>query len=147
MIEHSKNRTIRTKPFFRIFFLILLITLLASCASKEGIIVEGRYSTSFEVSVFMPCRTNNQKELWESANKNTVYWLTSTPTSHFSEQLKSYYSLMEPTGELNMYVKFIGDISPTKKNGYGHLGMYSNQVTVTEVVEMEPWVDRQCPLE
>lgn len=147
MIEHSKNRTIRTKPFFRIFFLILLITLLASCASKEGIIVEGRYSTSFEVSVFMPCRTNNQKELWESADKNSVYWLTSTPASHFSEQLKPYYSLMEPTGELNMYVKFIGDISPTKKNGYGHLGMYSNQVTVTEVVEMEPWVDRQCPLE
>lgn len=120
---------------------------LVSCASREGIVVEGRYSTSFEVSVFMPCRTDNQKELWESANKNTDYWLTSTPASDFSEQLKSYYPFMEPTGELHMYVKFVGDISPTKKNGYGHLGMYSNQVTVTEVLEMEPWVDRQCPLE
>ena len=148
MKDHSQYLTILQKSSIRLLFILLIgITQLTSCFSGEDTVLEGRYTTAFEISDFMPCNTRYQKEYWDSANNNSVYWLTSTPESNFNEQLKTYLHLLGPTGELNMYVKFVGNISPTKKNGYGHLGMYSNQVTVTEVVEMEPWMDQQCPLE
>ena len=71
--------------------------------------------------------------------KDVDYWLTSTPDSGFNEQLKTFNSLREPTGRLKTYVKFVGTISPTKQNGYGHLNMYSNRITVREILDMKPW--------
>jgi len=79
--------------------------------------------------------------------KDVEYWLTSTPDSGFNEQLKTFNSLREPTGRLKTYVKFVGTISPTKQNGYGHLNMYSNQITVTEILDMKPWDDTLSQME
>ena len=72
------------------------------------------------------------------------YWLTSTPDSGFNEQFKDFESQRGPTGELRLFVKFAGTVSPTKKLGYGHLGVYSNQIAVSEVLEMQPWIESQC---
>jgi len=128
-----------------IFITIMLSNLLVSCTSPQDSVFEGLFSTSFEVSVFYPCGMSTHKEYVEGVGyKDLGYWLTSTPDSGFNEQLKTFHSLREPTGQLRMYVKFVGTISPTKQNGYGHLNMYSNQITVTEVFDMKPWDDTLC---
>ena len=127
-----------------ISFLVITIMpamLLASCKSPQDSIYEGHFISAFEVSAFFPCGTENVDGAgyWDFA-----YWLTSTPESGFSEQLATFISQSESKWEYNLYVKVVGKTSPTKKNGYGHLGMYSNQITVKEVLEMKPWDDSHC---
>ena len=106
------------------------------------------FSTSFEVSVFYPCGMSSHAENVEGVGyKDLEYWLTSTPDSGYNEQLKTFYSVRAPTGRLKTYVKFVETISPTKQNGYGHLNMYSNQITVTEILDMKPWDDTLSQME
>jgi len=126
---------------------MVLANLLTSCTSfvKSEATFEGLYATSFEVSVFYPCGMGTQTEDTEDqGNKDMEYWLTSTPDSGFHEQLEKFSDLAEPTG-LRVYVKFTGVLSPTKPfGGYGHLGMYKNEITVTKILEMKPWSDNLC---
>jgi hypothetical protein len=124
--------------------LIMLANLLTSCTSfaKSEATFEGLYATSFEASVFYPCGMTEDIE--NQGNKDLGYWLTSTLDSGFNEQLTEFSALEEPTG-LRVYAKFIGVLSPTKPfGGYGHLGMYKNEITVTEILEMKPWSDNLC---
>ena len=124
----------------------MLSFLLTSCASSRGSIFEGRYTTAFEVSVFHPCGVSIPTELVEDAGFQ-MYWLESAPDSGFNERLDTFHSLRGSTGELKLFVKFVGTTSPTKPFGYGHLGMWANQVTVVEVLDMRPWVANQCQFE
>jgi len=144
MKHKPPNTAFSQKRIPLIIITIMLSNLLASCTSLQDSIFEGLFSTSFEVSVFYPCDTEYVEGVY---NKDLEYWLTSTSDSGFNEQLKTFHSLIEPTGQLKMYVQFVGRISPTKQNGYGHLGMYSNQITVTEILDMKPWVDTLCQSE
>ena len=123
---------------------MMLASLLTSCTSfvKSEATFEGLYATSFEASVFYPCGMTENIE--DQGNKDMEYWLTSTPDSGFHEQLEKFSDLAEPTG-LRVYVKFTGVLSPTKPfGGYGHLGMYKNEVTVTRILEMKSWSDNLC---
>ena len=126
---------------------IILANLLTSCTSfvKSEETFEGLFVTSFEVSVFYPCGMGMQTEgIEDQGNKDLGYWLTSTPDSGFNEQLTKFSTLTDPTG-LRVYVKFIGVHSPTKLfGGYGHLGMYKKEITVTKILEMKPWSDNLC---
>jgi len=143
-----KHKSFTHISFIKFSLLIAVLMMLASpltsCASfvKSEATFEGLYATSFEVSVFYPCGMT--EDIDDQGNKDLGYWLTSTPDSGFNEQLTEFSALREPTG-LRVYVKFIGVLSPTKPfGGYGHLGMYSNQVTVLEVLDMKPWSDSEC---
>jgi len=123
---------------------LILASLLTSCTSfvKSEATFEGLYATSFEVSVFYPCGMTEDIDGQE--NKDLGYWLTSKPDSGFNEQLTEFSTLREPTG-LRVYVKFIGVPSPTKPfGGYGHLGIYKNEVAVIKILEMKPWSDSEC---
>ena len=123
---------------------MMLVSLLTSCTSfvKSETTFEGLYATSFEVSIFYPCGMT--EDIDDQGDKGLGYWLTSTPDSGFNEQLTKFSTLREPTG-LRVYVKFIGVLSPTKPfGGYGHLGMYKNEVTVTKILEMKSWSDNLC---
>jgi hypothetical protein len=143
-----KHKSFTHISFTRFFLLIavsiMLASLLTSCASfiKSEATFEGLYVTSFEVSVFYPCGMT--EDIDDQGNKDLGYWLTSTPDSSFNEQMTRFSTLREPTG-LRVYVKFIGVLSPTKPfGGYGHLGMYKNEVTITKVLEMKSWSDNLC---
>lgn len=128
--------------------MIMLSYLLAACTSPGESIYEGFFSSAFEVSVFYPCGMSTPTALvGESGYIETGFWLVSTPDSRFSEQLQEFHAYREPTGQLNLYVKVVGTTSPTKAHGYGHLGMYSNQINVTEVLDMKLWDDHLCRLE
>ena len=123
---------------------IMLASPLTSCTSfvKSEATFEGLYATSFEVSVFYPCDMTENVD--DQGNKDLGYWLTSKPDSGFNEQLTKFSTLAEPTG-LRVYVKFTGVRSPTKPfGGYGHLGMYKNEVAVIKILEMKPWSDSEC---
>ena len=123
---------------------IMLANLLTSCISfvKSEATFEGLYATSFEVSVFYPC--GMAEDIEDQGNKDLGYWLTSTLDSGFNEQLTEFAALEEPTG-LRVYVKFTGVRSPTKPfGGYGHLGIYKNEVAVIKILEMKPWSDSEC---
>ena len=127
---------------------IILSILLASCTPPQDSIYEGLFSSAFEVSVFYPCGLSTPTALvGESGYVETGYWLISTPDSGFNEQLQEFHSLRGPTGQLSVYVKVVGKLSPTKEHGYGHLGMYSNEISVLEVLDMKPWDDNLCQLE
>ena len=127
---------------------IILSILMASCSAPKESNYEGFFSSAFEVSVFYPCGLSTPTALvGKSGYIESGYWLVSTPDSRFSEQLQDFHAYREPTGQLNLYVKVVGTTSPTKEHGYGHLGMYSNQINVTEVLDMKLWDDRLCQLE
>jgi hypothetical protein len=127
---------------------IMLASLVASCTSfgKSEATFEGLFVSSFEASIFYPCSMGIQiEEMIEAqGSKDLGYWLTSRSDSGFNEQLTEFAALEEPTG-LRMYVKFTGVRSPTKPfGGYGHLGMYKDEVTVIKILEMKPWSDGLC---
>ena len=126
----------------------MLANLLTACSSPKVSTFEGLFVEAFELSVFYPCGMSTPARFDEGVSDNdSGYWLTSISGSGFNEQLENFFSLREPTGELHMYVKFLGTLSPTKQNGYGHLGMYSKQISVIDLLDMQPWVDHQCDLE
>ena len=126
---------------------IMLVNLLTSCTSfaKSEATFEGLFVSSFEASIFYPCSMGIQiEEIEDQGSKDLGYWLTSRPDSDFNEQLTKFSTLAEPTG-LRVYVKFTGVRSPTKPfGGYGHLGIYKNEVAVIKILEMKPWSDSQC---
>jgi hypothetical protein len=80
----------------------------------------------------------------EELDNDNLYWLISTPLSGFNEQLGAFYSLIDPRGQLQVYVKFSGTAAPPKEFGYSHLGIYSRQVTVNPVLIMKPYTANEC---
>jgi hypothetical protein len=100
----------------------------------------GHFVSSFEVSAFTPCTPETQVPGFSGA-----YWVSSTPESGFYTRYAEVTGVVQrqqPAG-VPVYVHFIGDVSPDSKNGYGHLGGYAHEVTVTQVLEMS--LDGVCP--
>ena len=148
-MKHTPTYTSFSQKLIPIMVItIVLSCLLASCTLPKEQTYGGLFSSAFEVSVFYPCGLSTPTALvGESGYIETGYWLISTPDSGFNEQLQDFHSFREPTGQLSMYVKVVGTLSPTKEHGYGHLGMYSNEITVKEVLGMKLWDEHQCQLE
>ena len=97
---------------------------------------KGFYINGFEVSSFVPC------DMVDDLAQGTGYWLNG-----ISEMSDQYYALVQSsgfdqgTGYLSVYVRFNGELSPPG-GGYGHLGAYEREVTVTKLLEMS--LDGQC---
>lgn len=93
----------------------------------------GLYLQGFEVSVFTPCGRG-------SPSSTTGYWLTGNAAFH------ERYSALATTRGSNgfgpvVYTRFTGTLSA--EGGYGHLGVYKREITVTSVTEMAIRTD--CP--
>lgn len=133
--------------FSTVIFLIGVVLSAIACGksnistSAEGTIFEGHYVTKFEVSSFVPCG-NDQLPGYGSG-----YWLVANPDSNFFEQYETIISNVPSNKrreEIVVYARFIGELSPTRPvfSGYGHLGLYTNIITVTKVFDVS--LDQEC---
>lgn len=116
-------------------------------------VFEGRYTSAFEVSVFYPCSMKITEEYVEGFGyKSLGYWLRSVPESGFQKQFQQIRSqVVAATDEgiptVSVFVRFVGALSTTEDElgkGYGHMGLYTNEITVTNVLEMKTWDDSLC---
>jgi len=130
--------------------LLILVTFLGSgCilpwSASRGSTFEGLYTSSFEVSSFVPCK------LHQAPGYGQGYWLAAIPDSGFFEHYDAItprngmdYKPLDSPGVV-VFVRFVGDLSPASASpfeGYGHLSAYTRQITVTEVLEMT--LEGQC---
>jgi len=90
-------------------------------ASPSSGVFRGRYKRDFEVSSFTPC---DSSERW---------WVS-------GEVLPLRAPLGEKTG--TVYAEVRGDLS--SKGSYGHLGAYSRELVVREVVTTRLPSDKDC---
>ena len=92
----------------------------------------GHFTSSFEVSSFVPCAPETPVPGYFS----NAYWVSSTPESGFYDRyidVTGTPRAQQPAGK-TVYVHIIGDLSP--EGEHGHLGGYSHEITVTQVLEM-----------
>ncbi len=91
----------------------------------------GYYTNGFEVSAFVPC--DEPAEQW---------WLSSDPALNFYDQYQALVTPVLPPsgGYVPVFLRFVGTVSPP--GSYGHLGAYTREATVEEVIEMS--LDGTC---
>ncbi|MFN8414108.1 MAG: hypothetical protein U0Z26_17140 [Anaerolineales bacterium] len=129
--------------------------LLSPTVVPTSSVFVGRFTSAFEVSVFYPCNLKVDEEYVKGFGYRSLgYWIKALPESGFYEQFEPFLSqAILATGnerpEVTVFVRFVGVLSPTKSNlekgsGYGHMGMYTNEVTAIKVLEMKPLSDDQC---
>jgi hypothetical protein len=121
-------------------FAIWSRTFQQADTGRRDVEFRGHFVSAFEVSSFTPCEPETQVPGFYGA-----YWVTSTAESGFYTryaEVTGVAQAQQPAG-VPVYVHFIGDVSPDSKNGYGHLGGYAHEVTVTQVLEMS--LDGECP--
>lgn len=87
----------------------------------------GTYSWGFEVSEFRKC------------NASDKWWVTG---SAGEELVAKYRSLRNDTMYQQIYVRLRGTVSETGQ--YGHLGAYTNEFEVTEVIESRNLRPGEC---
>jgi hypothetical protein len=129
-------RILQFIAFTPVFLLVSCsIFVPASTPAPASTEFEGFYTSSFEVSSFVKCGMNSQSGYGQG------YWLVST--TEFQEKFRrtlsgaagTYGPKDNPRVFDTVYVRFTGTLSP--KGNYGHLGAYSNEVTVIKVIEMK----------
>ncbi len=85
---------------------------------------QGYYLQEFEVSSFVPCGS------WRDPGYGVGYWL-----DWRKGQYQRYEEEVSNAGaDRKVYLRFKGHLSSV--GSYGHLGKYSRQVTVGEVIEI-----------
>jgi hypothetical protein len=96
----------------------------------------GYYTSGFEVSSFVPCASG------DVPGYGAGYWLNSEPESGFYDQYSQLSQSVNPPpgGYVTVFTRFRARLSPP--GSYGHLGAYSHEITVTEVLEMS--LDGTC---
>jgi len=96
----------------------------------------GYYTNGFEVSAFVPCEESG------ATGSGEGWWLGADPGINFYEQYSAIAASVNPPagGYVTVFVRFRGTASPP--GNYGHLGAYSREVTVHEVLEMT--LDGSC---
>ena len=99
--------------------------------------LSGYYTSGFEVSSFVPCEDP------DTPGYGAGYWLSAEAGSGFYEQYSAIAETVSPPpgGYVTVFTRFRCQISPP--GNYGHLGAYSHEVTVQEVLEMS--LDGVCP--
>jgi hypothetical protein len=89
---------------------------------------EGTFTFGWEVSSFVP---------GDGSRTSPRYWLAWTPESRFMEKFKeSGYDAAWTPGYGRVWTRFLGVLENGGRGGYGHMGQYDAQVTVTRVIEM-----------
>src|SRR5687767_2500106 len=85
---------------------------------KPGDSFEGMYTSSFETSSFVPCGSNEPR-----------YWLVWAAKSDFASAFRAH-NLGAQGG--TVYVRLKGKLETKDEGGFGHLGQYKGQITVTK---------------
>ena len=112
---------------FRFCALLIPVLCFIGCHSTDMVVpspdnsYHGHYTYGFEVSSFMPCGSSER-------------WWVSAETRGLRTQLG------ERAG--TVYAEVRGEIS--KRGSYGHLGAYSRELTVLEVVTTRLPGDKDC---
>jgi hypothetical protein len=108
--------------------IVLALVPLAACVSDAtGLAADrftGYYSQGFEVDAFRPCDSD---ERW---------WVTE------GADLRTRYAALSPEPYEEVFVEVRGHAGPPGK--YGHLGAYSRELAVDEVVTIVPSGQRGC---
>jgi hypothetical protein len=123
-------------PLIALLFGALACNSLSSWSLGAPASFEGYYTSGFEVSSFVPCGSQEQ------AGYGNGYWLNGPPGFYESyNQIVSESGHDPATGYLPVYVEFEGQLSP--EGNFGHLGAYSREITVTNLILMT--LDGTCP--
>jgi hypothetical protein len=117
-------------------------------ATTEHTIFVGYYRTSFEISSFVPCAMGDLPGYAKG------YWLTADPQVEFYDHYRTTIAASSGSAIAGsddaraiVFVRFIGQLSPPADPngaGYGHLGSYTHEITVTQILEMTPYTTKQC---
>lgn len=91
-------------------------------------VFEGMYTSAFETSSFVPCGSSEPR-----------YWLVWAADSEFATAFREH-NLGAQGG--TVYVRLKGKLETRTRDGYGHLGQYKGQLTVTKLEEMSR--ERTC---
>lgn len=105
----------------------ILALLLSACATSvtdgDPRRLEGHYTWGFEANGFRPCGST---ESW---------WVT-------EGDLHTRYAAVAGRDYEPVYVELVGEAGPTGE--YGHLGAYTRELAVKQVLEMRPARDGDC---
>jgi hypothetical protein len=113
----------------------------------------GYYRAGFETSSFVACDsfgapgTPNGYDSYGIPGYGRGYWLKDTADSGFWSrfaELTPQFMQRSRVGSMeaspSVFVRFIGHASPRRSlfewHGYGHLGLYDREITVTRLIEM-----------
>jgi hypothetical protein len=106
--------------------LLALPLLIGGCAKTitdpAAVVYEGFYTWGFEVNAFQPC---GSEESW---------WVTEGDLSARHREIAQDY---QP-----VFVVLAGEAGPPGK--YGHMGAYSREIAVKEVLEMRAAREADC---
>ena len=80
---------------------------------------QGKYTSLFETSSFVPC-----------GQPDVRYWLVWGPNVDLTGELRKLG--FEGLGA-EAFLRFDGDLETGAPGGYGHLGLYSGQLTITKL--------------
>jgi len=118
----------------------VVVALAAFFYLPQGVIAgpttgefSGYYTSGFEVASFVPCPAS----ALDAADG--AWWLGSIPESNFYDK---YLDVIGPDAAeyVTVFVVWRGTVSPP--GSYGHLGAYTREATVEEVIEMS--LDGAC---
>ncbi|MBK8559240.1 hypothetical protein [Candidatus Amarobacter glycogenicus] len=98
---------------------------------RDGATFEGTFSFGWEVSSFVP---------GDSSRTSPRYWVAWTPESRLMEKLKEQgYDPAWTAGYGTVRAKLAGTLEKRAEGGYGHMGQYSGQLTVSRVLQMSKY--------
>ncbi len=103
---------------------------IASGASDETLAFEGYYVAQFEVSSFVPCGCSQEP------GYGAGYWLQPEDRNFWNAYDRLLIDDDPFTPGPKVYVRFQGSIS--EYGSFGHLDQYPREVTVSELIEMNP---------
>jgi hypothetical protein len=108
------------------FGLLLFGLVACSGGAAEADVYEGHFIFGFETSSFEPC---GQEEAW---------WVVGESLT----ELTQAYSDISPESYNPVFVRLRGEIS--KSGQYGHLGAYTREFQVLEVLEVRQADPQDC---
>jgi hypothetical protein len=113
----------------------------------------GYYRAGFETSSFVTCESfgvpgaPHGYDSFGTPGYGRGYWLEAMTESGFwsrfadlTPHFRQHSSASTMEDSPSVFVRFIGHVSPPRalfaQYGYGHMGLYSREITVTQLVEM-----------
>lgn len=127
--------------------------IVAPTATLKSAMFKGHFTAAFEIMLFYPCDMKIRFKEVKGFEYSLGYWLRMTVGTGFGEQYEDLHSQaimqqgLDKRAPFTVYVRFLGTLSPTISDvgrGYGHMGLYQNEVAVTELLEMKPDAAGQC---
>jgi hypothetical protein len=119
---------------------LFLFLWLSACAPSSPPIphespFRGIITLGFETSVFTPCDSDEPSS-----------WLALSKKSNFSARYKNLMK-RQPADQqdLPVYAHFVGVQVSGDPNGYGHLGQFTSEITLTKVLSLQLAPDGKCP--